>query len=52
MNRGHMDQSSKKKKDSSKIRKDESTHIRLDDLIPTQEIKGGRKVIFGAFPKK
>lgn len=52
MNPGHTDPSGKKKKDSPRARKDQSTHIRLDDLIPTQEIKGGRKVIFGTFQKK
>lgn len=52
MNPGHKDPSRKAKKDALKIRKDESKHIRLDDLIPTQEIKGGRKVIFGTFQKQ
>jgi hypothetical protein len=49
MKHGQQDPSLKKKKNASSIQKDESKHIRLDDLIPTQEIKGGRKVIFGAF---
>ena len=52
MNHGHKDPSRKNKKDSLRVRKDESKHIRLDDLIPTKEIKGGRKVIFGTFQNK